>query len=82
MSQFKVEKGISLPMAHSKGAIWDYPFDSMEVGDSFFVPCEREDRNRKCTRVRSHAKNFMLAHRDVDFQYHLTKDGVRCWRVK
>jgi hypothetical protein len=36
---FKIEKGIPLP--ESK-----YPFAEMEVGDSFFVPCESKEARR------------------------------------
>ena len=35
---FKVDKNITKPKFRGRGAPSKYPFKSMEVGDSFFVP--------------------------------------------
>lgn len=37
MSEFHIEKGIPVPKMTGAGRKTKYPFESMQVGDSFFV---------------------------------------------
>ena len=37
MSEFTIEKGIPVPKMTGAGRKTKYPFESMQVGDSFFV---------------------------------------------
>ena len=77
MDEIKIEKGVPIPKikGHAK-----YPWNEMEVGDSFFAPLNGRDfgqfRNSISTSARQHklgtTKNFRTA--TVD-------GGVRVWRI-
>ena len=68
MNQPLIDKHIPLPMK--------YPFDGMEVGDSFLVPSHV---NR--TTVSVAAKRWGEKH-DVKFTIRMTEDRkLRCWRI-
>ncbi len=68
----KVEKNIPIPPFRKT---LKYPFEGMEVGDSFFVTDVK--RNNLAITARKYGsktgKKFLV--RDV-------KGGVRCWRVE
>lgn len=65
----KVEPGIPIPK--------NYPFDQMNVGDSFAVP--PEDIRSK---VNVAAKRYGDKH-NMKFTVHLMPDRtLRCWRIK
>lgn len=65
----KVEPGISIPK--------NYPFEQMNVGDSFAVP--PEDRRSK---VNVAAKRYGDKH-GMKFTVRLMPDRtLRCWRIK
>lgn len=70
---FKVEKGI--PLIHHRAPNGSYPFGTMEIGDSFFVP------NVVIETISSATRNF----RQYKFTCRtLTENGikgVRCWRI-
>jgi hypothetical protein len=74
-----IEKGIELPPI-KPGKRNKYPFRYMEIGDSFLVPCPKEQMNRiqqslaQCWR-KDRFPNKKFASRCV-------ADGVRCWRVE
>ena len=74
---FKIEKNIPTPVE----GFYDhkYPFHGMDVGDSFFIPCTLEEKNRT-------KRNVMAAGR-VDrtnkfFRTATVDGGIRVWRVK
>lgn len=80
---YKVERNVPLPdpMLLGGGAPRKYPWLEMEVGDSFFVPCDAESIGRISVRLRSAAaKNLTLNGRK--FAGRRFADGVRVWRVK
>lgn len=67
MSQFKIEKGIPLPEKTK------YPFEDMEVGDSFFDDTSSEAKIRGAAGLASqHGHKFKVTK---------TPDGYRCWRI-
>lgn len=71
-----VEKGIPLPgRKHHK-----YPFDEMDVGDSFFIPAKSAD---DAARAQVSALGAMRARRllDKDFTTRRVDGGVRVWRI-
>jgi len=70
-TDFEIEKGIPLPARPNKV----YPFDQMEVGDSFLIPDHKyravqaaASRAGKCSGKRFTVRN--------------TKEGYRCWRIE
>ncbi len=71
MSKYKIEKGIPIrPKPYSK-----YPFEQMEVGDSFKIPREEALALRKIAHYLGKKYGFKLSIRKV------AKDDFRVWRV-
>lgn len=76
MTDIKIEKGIPIPQTRSKGTSI-YPFEGMEVGDSFFVPNKtRQQMDNACGHWRK-AKGWKFV-----IRYQEEGDGVgsRVWR--
>lgn len=69
MSHLRIDKGIPLPKR--------YPFDQMEVGDSFAVP---EGISR--TRVSIAAMRYGRDHKMKFTVRQMPDRSLRCWRVK
>lgn len=71
--EIKIEKNIPIPTISCK-----FPFDKMQVGDSFIIPDEIPH-----TRVRvkciQYVKKNNLSHK---FSIKKVNKGYRCWRVK
>jgi hypothetical protein len=69
---FEIEKGIPI-----KSGTGRFPFEQMEVGDSFLVPdgdCSRQAVSAAI--VRQHKRS------DKRFVTRAAKDGRRVWRVQ
>jgi hypothetical protein len=75
MSEFKLDTNVPMPTVNSN----KYPFDGMDVGDSFFVPGGNAVR-----RLRS-AAAYHARQANVKYSTRVTTendtDGARCWRV-
>jgi len=75
MSEFTIDKGIPVPKLVGTGRRNKYPFDAMEVGDSFLVTgLKGKTISRICC---YHGKRLSrkFASRTVD-------GGVRVWRTE
>lgn len=76
---YHVEANVPMPEPIHRHEV--YPWDRMQVGASFFVPCkpvrmvETRKRLYMATRYRGRKHNEKYAVRQV-------KGGVRVWRVK
>jgi hypothetical protein len=75
----EIEKGIPRPQ-DIRG--WEkYPWDRMEIDDSFFVPCKGR-RFYKVANSVSHCKrNFEKRNPGRKFTYCRVPTGVRVWRI-
>ena len=76
VKEINLDKNVPLPSKRAQAQV--YPFDKMEIGDSFFVDLEtgRTVRNRASLMTRS---DFRLTCRTV------TENGirgVRVWRIE
>ena len=71
---YEIEKGV--PLAAKRAYDHKYPFSSMEIGDSFFAPCDETARNRITTSVSYASKRYGTKYvtRKVD-------GGFRVWRI-
>lgn len=81
INEFKIEKDIPFPQQSKE---LKYPFKTMEIGDSFFVPCKGLDEQKKiqCS-ILSRANYFKLRlNLNVKFTSSVIKGGVRIWRIK
>lgn len=75
MSEFTIEKGIPVPKQVGAGRRNKYPFDAMEVGDSFFI---KDGKVKTFSRTCGHHGKRLgrrFASRTVD-------GGVRVWRTE
>lgn len=69
-----IDKNIPVPEGRKKGRRVAYPFEQMEVGDSFVIP----DGEREKCRMAAYAWG---KRRNLRFVVRLDDDGdVRCWR--
>ncbi len=83
---FAIEKGI--PFEQRK---WHqdrkYPWDEMEIGDSFLIPLAddvpREEYHRLSSNIGSVARGYSKRNPDkkLTFKPRIVKGGVRVWRV-
>lgn len=73
---FVIEKDVPLP---EKNVRWKYPFDQMEVGDSFFVANkDTTQMSALCKRAGSRlTARFVTA--KVEYE---GRSGVRVWRME
>jgi len=76
---FEIEKSIPIPEDWSRGRKQKYPFDNMEIGDSFFVPRDEEKATNLILSISS-AKRRALP-KQFTVRYIRTEKGVRTWRV-
>lgn len=80
MSEFVIEKNVPIPEnAGHKGNHSPYPFAGMEIGDSFFVPCEKGRDHRVSAAAANYARR---KHAGKKFSTRRTSTGVRCWRIQ
>lgn len=68
--EFKIEKNIPLPTIKGNGL--RFPFDKMEVGDSFLM---RPEDVRSCS---GSANRYANLH----YPYKFTLRQNRCWRIR
>lgn len=73
MSEYEIEKDVPLPPMRR---VVYFPFDKMEVGDSFVVAFSK------------HPTAFVMAHAtsaqprlDMRFEVRVTDEGTRVWRI-
>ncbi len=76
MSEFGIEKGVEMPRS-KKATI--YPFEQMEVGDSFFI--ETDDPRRKQNSLRGCCRNSQHRYPGRVYATRVVPGGVRCWRT-
>ena len=84
--KYKIEKNI--PLVHGLLLKCEYPFDKMEVKDSFFIKLEGQSDKQKenlgvkvCStgRKRSHHQDRKKVRR---YAYRIYPNGIRIWRTK
>ena len=76
MSAIKIEKGVPVT-----GNSTTYPFDEMEIGDSFLVsPCDTKGRMK----VYASSRYFLSKIKTPKFKFksRVDADGYRFWKVK
>ena len=79
---YKIEKDI--PLCRSAAMVSKYPFDEMEVGDSFFVP-HAEAKNARMSALARNAGQYKKLPKHIPVQRHFAtrtvEGGIRIWRV-
>lgn len=79
----KIEKGLKAPIRVDGYRHTIYPFLQMEVGDSFLVPYNDQNKNKVRLRVNG-AWQSMRNYRGLDWVMTMSakEDGIRVWRIK
>lgn len=72
-TDIKIEKGIPLPKQNGRAV--RYPFDGMEINDSFYVPGIKSSAD-----IRG-SIGYAMAKRGWKFACRKDGDGVRVWRT-
>ena len=81
---FKIDKGVNIERVWGKFAIANFPFEGMEVGDSFFVPHSYGSEQSVRTTITRHAqmaKRKYTTHTVTEEHGGELVSGVRCWRT-
>lgn len=86
MSEIKIEKGIPIPPPSNGGRAPKYPFEGMEIGDSFTIPLtgimHEKGGDMAFNRVKGAAVRWMNKHGGEYRVRTRREEGVvRCWRV-
>lgn len=80
---YEIEKGIPIPKPVKPQPPGVYPFKKMEVGDSFFIKCNKKERQRRSSSVLTLAKKtcneMKFTTRFIQFGKHT---GIRVWRIR
>lgn len=76
---YVIEKNIPTPQRRTPQAL--YPFRSMEVGDSFLIPCESDEEADVVQRRALAAANSMLGKGCATSRKLPGGAGVRFWRI-
>ena len=73
LTMFEIEKGIEIPEARAGKRT--YPWQEMEIGDSFFVKGGTYDQLNSAT-------SYAGSRRNKKFVVRVVPEGVRIWRTK
>jgi hypothetical protein len=77
MEKIKIEKGIPMPTKK------EYPWDEMEIGDSFFVKANDNDIVKTHSSIQSLGIRWFRVHKpDGKVATRKVEGGVRIWRIK
>lgn len=76
---YKIEKGILIPPHYRGGAKRKYPFDEMQMGDSFLVLCEKEKAKDVSATLKGSSKRMYPTL--FTTRYISEEGGVRIWRI-
>ena len=79
MTKFKIEKGVPMPIVKLDLGPWKM----LEIGESYFFPCEKDRRALIAGRILSTARAANIKSTwDGKLSTRRTPDGVRIWRIK
>jgi hypothetical protein len=80
-----VDSGIPLPPTRRGRKKYSFPFRTMEMGESFFIPCTKEEIGRLQSSIHGSA-SYIKKSTEREFTvrrvYENNMLGVRCWRTK
>lgn len=81
---FKIEKNIEMPKRAGRPEKTNrrFPFDKMEVGDSFLVPSDEPKVSTKfLSGITSAVYQFKKMNKSRNFSCRRVEGGVRVWRT-
>jgi hypothetical protein len=71
----------NIPLESTRETKSKYPFHEMEVGDSFFIKCDKETMTSKRSTVLSSSVYYGKSS-GKKFKSRSYPDGFRIWRIK
>lgn len=80
----EIDKNIPVPTSGiQKGRPRKYPIESLEIGDSFLIPYEKDvNKNAMHSRASGSIANFRKKHPEKKFTTRQMEDGIRVWRIE
>lgn len=80
---FTVEAGVPIPKRARGRAPTPFPMGTMQIGDSFLIPCDINDKKALTNWRRKFlmAKKVFLSQYEGAFQTATVSDGIRVWRT-
>lgn len=78
--KYELEDNVPPPKDRRGGNVV-YPFGEMAVGQSFFIPCQDDQKPHLQTKLAGAARGFKLRHK-TKFAIRRVVGGVRVWRVE
>lgn len=77
----RIEKGVPIPNKCANSGNKKYPYESMQVGDSFMIALKKDDYSYTQNQARASAKS---ASERTGHKYttRRVEGGVRVWRVE
>lgn len=77
MPTYKIDHDVPPPPDRRK-----YPWESMKVGDSFFVDCKPHERESRADRAFSSGLKWARRNGvDAKFSVRSERTGIRVWRI-
>lgn len=78
---YKVEKGV--PITRKTMDRCRFPFDKMDVGDSFLIPAKEQEPMKARISIYSATNSFNRNHKTkLKMSSRADKTGLRVWRIK
>lgn len=78
---YKVDRGVQ--MERKREAFTRFPFNKMQVGDSFLVPIEDQEQAAVGPSIYSAANSYNNTHgTKIKMSTRKVEGGVRVWRIK
>jgi hypothetical protein len=74
----KIDKNVPIPAIGKQDK---YPFAEMQIGDSFFLPCDSKNEYKIRGQVLHHAKLRLKTTPDFAITTRKCDGGLRVWRV-
>lgn len=80
---FEIESGVPVAVRRGRKGT-QFPFINMEIGDSFLIPCDTNDKKAldSWRRKVATAKKQFLKSYEGSFQVATVEGGLRVWRTK
>ena len=78
ITTYQIEKGVAIPARNFKKS--RYPFNEMDVGDSFIVPITGSKRTTQ-TRLSASAASYSRYKQGRKFTVRVVENGFRVWRT-
>ena len=82
---YRIEKGVPMPTwyRNTDGYRGMFPFEKMEMGDSFLIPCAPVLQTKTAMKVQGASNNFRKGWNKKFFiGTRKVHGGVRVWRIK